>query len=436
MSIVLSMPSVMLQPRESSALLPPWFAERQQSAWKRFLSLPTPRRGDEAWRFAAVAELDFSAFHLASADLNVDEADLIERSRATAQPLAKMVFLNDRVIHESSCLPAGVLLMPLQEALQHHGELVREYFMAQPATLGSAKYAALHESQCGNGAFLWVPEGVELDGCIEIDHWLAGEGSCVLPHTLLIVAAGAKVKVLERFASVEEETAGLVIAVNDARVQQGAALEYACIQSLNEQSKMLVINQGETMEQGFCSHFSLHTGSRWVRSETMSRLLGEGARSHMLAVTLSHGEQQCDQRTFQHHVAPGAYSDLLYKNTLHDESQSVFSGLIFVDEGAHRTDAYQTCRNLFMSDDAEAHSMPGLEINADDVKCSHGSTSAQISDDEIVYLRARGIPAQQARELIARGFAAEVIERLEDEELEQVVWSHVDAKWQRILGKI
>ncbi len=433
--MVMSMPSVMLQPRENSVSVPQWFADRQRSAWQRFLSLPTPRRGDEAWRFANVSELDFSAFHLASADARVDDSDLIERSQAISNPLAKLVFFNDGLIFEQSRLPAEVVLLPLAAALQSHGELVQQHFMTQPAELGSAKYAALHEAQCCNGVFLWVPEGVVLDGCIEIDHWLGGEGSSIFPHSLLIVAAGAKVKVLERYASLDEHSPGLVIAVNDVRVQDGGALDYIGIQSLNEQSKMLMLNHSETLAQGSSTHFCLHTGCSWVRTETMSCLRGSGARSNMLAVTLPHADQEMDQRTYQHHASPGTFSDLLHKNTLHDESRTVFSGLIDVDEGAHQTDAYQTCRNLFMSDDAEAHSMPGLEINADDVKCSHGSTSAQISDEEILYLRARGIPSQQARELIARGFAAEAIERIHDEALEQVVWSHVDAKWQRILAK-
>jgi Fe-S cluster assembly protein SufD len=154
----------------------------------------------------------------------------------------------------------------------------------------------------------------------------------------------------------------------------------------------------------------------------------------MLSVSIPARGQEYDQRTFQHHVSPGAASDLLYKNSLYDHSRTIFSGLIFVDQGAHRTDAYQTCRNLLMSEDAEANSMPGLEINADDVKCSHGSTSAQISDEEIFYLRTRGICPQRARQLIARGFSVEVVERLGDEAVEELVLRFIDEKFAHIAG--
>jgi Fe-S cluster assembly protein SufD len=148
----------------------------------------------------------------------------------------------------------------------------------------------------------------------------------------------------------------------------------------------------------------------------------------MRAVSIPAREQEYDQRTFQHHVSPGACSDLLFKNSLYDHAKPMFSGLIFVDEGAHHTDAYQTCRNLLMSDTSEANSMPGLEINADQVKCSHGSTSSQISDDEIFYLRARGIDPSRARQLIALGFSIEAFERLGHADLETFLLTFIEQK--------
>jgi Fe-S cluster assembly protein SufD len=146
-------------------------------------------------------------------------------------------------------------------------------------------------------------------------------------------------------------------------------------------------------------------------------------------INVPDGEQKYDQRTFQHHAAAHTNSDLLYKNTLFGKAKTVFSGLIAVDEGAHFTDAYQTCRNLLMDDTTEANSMPGLQINADQVKCSPGSTAAAISDEEIFYLQARGIQPKKARQLIARGFSVEVIERLGNEALEALVLGYVDAKF-------
>jgi Fe-S cluster assembly protein SufD len=149
-----------------------------------------------------------------------------------------------------------------------------------------------------------------------------------------------------------------------------------------------------------------------VRTESVSHLRAPGGRSDMLAVTTASRDQEIDQRTFQIHEAPNTSSDLLYKNALDDQARTIFSGLIRVSPGAHKTDAYQKVRNLLLSDEAEANSMPGLEIEADDVRCTHGATSGQIEEEELFYLLSRGIRLKDAQRLIVHGFLDEVLERL------------------------
>ena len=225
-----------------------------------------------------------------------------------------------------------------------------------------------------------------------------------------------------------------VVAVNDLVAGEGSSLTYVAVQDLNEVSRMLQVNETTVGAKARAKSFTLNVGAEWVRQESLSRMAGEGAHSDMLSVNIPARDQRYDQRTFQHHASPHTYSDLLYKNSLYDVSKTVFSGLILVDEGAHYTDAYQTCRNLLMSDDAEATSMPGLEINADQVKCSHGSTSSQIHEDEIFYLCARGICPTTARQLVARGFSVEAIERLENPAIEEMILTFVDRKFAHIKG--
>ena len=141
-------------------------------------------------------------------------------------------------------------------------------------------------------------------------------------------------------------------------------------------------------------------------------MIGEGARSDMLAVSVATKEQEFDSRTLQDHISPHTASDLLYKNSLDDKARCTFGGLIRVEPHAHFTDAYQKVRNLLLSDDSEANSMPGLEILADNVRCTHGATSGQIDEDELFYLRTRGIPTKVAQRLLVTGFLDEVIQRL------------------------
>ncbi|MGE9270379.1 MAG: Fe-S cluster assembly protein SufD [Verrucomicrobiales bacterium] len=418
-------------PTATAADFPTWFRDRQASAWTRFQETPAPSRKDETWRFGNLKQLDFTGFS-SSTEVPEDTGALIERSRGVEAPTARFVFANDTPIEIESKLPEGVICLPLAEALITHSDLVETYFMQQETRLGSAKWAALHEAHLTNGMFVFVPEGVEVEGTIEVFHWIAGDQSAVFPHTLIVTETRAKVRVIDYFQSENEADAGLCIAFNDLCAKEGSQLDYLAIQAVNEQTRVISINETGVAREATTKGFILNTGARWARNESLSRLEGEGSRSDMLSVSIPARTQEYDQRTFQHHVSPGAYSDLLYKNSLYDKTKTIFSGLIFVDEGAHRTDAYQTCRNLFMSNDAEANSMPGLEINADDVKCSHGSTSAQISDEEIFYLQARGIDPVRARQLIARGFSVEVIERLENPEVEELVLRYVDQKFARI----
>lgn len=384
-----------------TATLPAWFEDLQQSALTEYENLPMPSRGDETWRFGNLKQLDFSAF---------TEEEVNE------------------VHYTIPSLPEGVICLPLEDALQTHGDLVKEHFMRSETRLGSAKFTALHKAKVKTGLFVYVPDGIKVDEPIEVSHVLSGSNKVVFPHTLIVTGKNAEVSVLDRFSSANEDDAGLCIAVNDLIAGDGSKLTYCAIQELNLSSRMIQVNVTNVGRDAHATAFIANTGAQWARNESVSVMTGQGAHSDMLACSIPAGTQQYDQRTYQHHASPHTNSDLLYKNTLYGTSKTVFSGLILVDEGAHYTDAYQTCRNLLMEDTTEANSMPGLEINADQVKCSHGSTSASISDEEIFYLCARGIPPQQARQLIANGFSVEVVERLHNERLEEVVLEAIERK--------
>ena len=412
-----------------TSTLPAWFQARQKAALQRYESAPTPKRGDEQWRFANIKQLNFSGIEKRAG--SSDPAELISSSTGSEASVAKFIFQNDELIFSESSLPESVICLPLADALKKHPELVEAHFMKQETRLGSAKYSALHEASVTNGLFVHVPDNIEVDGAIEVHHWISGD-TVIFPHTLIITGKSAKVRVIELFRSADETTPGLAVGYEDLNAGQNSSLDYVAIQDLNDVSRMIAIKETSTARDARSKSFILNTGAAWARNESMSRLEGPGAHSDMLSVSIPDNEQEYDQRTFQHHVSEGAYSDLLYKNTLYGRSKTIFSGLISVDEKAHHTDAYQTCRNLLMTDDCEANSMPGLEINADQVKCSHGSTSAQIADDEIFYLQARGIDPTSARQLIARGFSVEAVARLKDDETEAFILGFIDRKFKSI----
>jgi len=410
---------------------PVWFQTLQSLAWETFQSTPAPTRKNETWRFGDLKQLNLENF-VPAATLEVDNIEL--EIDGLEEASAKFIFANDATVHAESDLPESVICLPLEDALQEHSELIHQHLLKQDVKLGSEKFAALHAANLSNGLFVYVPKGVEIELPIEAYHIVSGDNAAIFPHTLIITEDNAKVSVVDYLVSApsSDTQQHLVLAMNDLVARKGSQLNYVTIQNLNLASKVIQIGSTIVGKDARAKSFVLNVGASWVRNESYSTLAEKGAHSDMLSLNIPSGEQKFDQRTFQHHAAAHTYSDLLYKNILYDKANTTFSGLITVDDGAHFTDAYQTCRNLLMDDTTEANSMPGLQINADQVKCSHGSTASAISDDEIYYLRARGIQPDIARQLIARGFCAKVIERLENESLENLINLYVDGKFKSV----
>jgi Fe-S cluster assembly protein SufD len=282
-----------------------------------------------------------------------------------------------------------------------------------------------------SGTFVYVPKGLEVELPIEIFHWLHGDNAGVFPHTLLIADELAKVTVVEHFGSTHPDRGGFACGVNDLVVGRGAKLNYVCIQDWNEKALALQINSTSVERDASALSLNVHLGSAYSRFESLSKLTGEGARSDLLAACVADGTQEFDSRTLQDHMSAHTTSDLLYKNALNDRARTTFGGLIRVEPHAHFTDAYQKVRNLLLSDDAEANSMPGLEILADNVKCSHGATSGQISETEMFYLLSRGIPAPIAKQLLVSGFLNEVVDRIDSPGIAALVHELIEAKFAR-----
>jgi Fe-S cluster assembly protein SufD len=396
---------------------PDWFRDQQRAAWEQFESLPNPTRKDQAWRFANVGLLDLTPFKVSGPLSEDDHKNVLKYSRGLDQYAARMIFANDQLIERDvvseNLKKRGVIFQPLERAMVEHADLFQKYFMSTEAKLGSAKFAALHKALVSSGTFLFLPRGVEIEQPIEIFHWLRHDNTSIFPHLLLVTDELAKVTVIEHFRSCSRTAPGFACGVNDLIAGPGAKVTYVCAQNWGENVVALQMNSTTVDHDASAMSLNLHLGSRYSRFESLSRLIGEGGRSDLLAVAVAKHQQEFDARTLQDHVAPHTASDLLYKNALDDRARTIFGGLIRVEPHAHFTDAYQKVRNLLLSDDSEANSMPGLEILADNVRCTHGATSGQIDKDELFYLRTRGIPTKVAQRLLVTGFLDEVIQRLE-----------------------
>jgi Fe-S cluster assembly protein SufD len=395
---------------------PDWFGDQQRAAWQQFESLPQPTRKDQAWRFTNVGLLDLAPFKISGPFSEDDRKNVLKYSRGIDKYAARMIFANGQLIERDvvseDLKKRGVIFQPLERAMVEHADLFRKYFMSTEATLGSAKFAALHRALVSSGTFLFVPRGVEIEQPVEIFHWLRHDNMAVFPHLLLVTDELAKVTVIEHFRSCSPNAPGFACGVNDLIAGPGAKVTYVCAQEWASNVIALQMNSTTVDHDASAMSLNLHLGGRYSRFESLSRLIGEGGRSDLLAVAVAKHQQEFDARTLQDHISPHTASDLLYKNALDDRARTIFGGLIRVEPHAHFTDAYQKVRNLLLSDDAEANSMPGLEILADNVRCTHGATSGQIDEDQMFYLRSRGIPTKTAQRLLVTGFLDEVIQRL------------------------
>ena len=403
------------------AHLPTWWLDRKRAAYERFATLPLPTRTDEGWRFSNLSSLTLNGFTVTGAP---------EDTTATASSFPStgtLVFSNNRVVyqdqHPSDLAQRGVIFDTLQHALLKHGDLVKAHLLTQPSKLGSEKFAALHEAFLEDGAFIFVPRNVVVEQPFKVIHVNELSGAAVFPHTLVIAEDNAKVTVTDFFNSGIQLAAptvpfpGFACGGNDLYAGHGAQVTYIAMQDWSRETLSFHFNATVARRDAKVLSINLHAGARQARHESFSQLQAPGAHSEMLALTIAHGTQEFDQRTLQIHQAPNTSSNLLYKNALLDQAKTIFSGLIVVDPDAQKTDAYQSNRNLMLSDEAEANSLPGLEIQANDVRCTHGATSARIDREQEFYLEARGIKPAQAQELLVFGFFEEILGKIENEQL-------------------
>ena len=417
---------------------PAWWEQRKAEAWKKFQAMPMPKRSEEDWRFATIDAIRLGKFQPGGKGASLD-AEIVKRSVAAFPQAGRAVFANDRLLHfegGEELRKKGVIFESLSGALQKHPDLLQKYFMAHPVDLGAQKFAALHAAHASAGVLIHVPKNVELELPLVSFHWLDGDESSVFPHTLIVAGENSKVTVVDFLASTNEEGVGLACGLNDLLVGPGAKVDYVCLQQWGKQVTSFQLNSTRVEKDGEARSLFVNLGAAYARQESRSTMAGSGARSEMLGLSVGSDRQEFDQRTLQCHDVPNTWSDLLYKNALDDRSKSIFKGLIRVAPGAAKTDAYQNNRNLLLNPEAEADSMPGLEILNDDVRCTHGATTGQIDQDQLFYLMARGIDPRTGAQLLAHGFFEEVIARLPEKKIGEAVRSAVAEKFVSMKSQI
>ena len=339
--------------------------------------------------------------HLSAAAGNIGErAGLLiqHNSVTTIAHLAPEV--HDRGVHFES----------IDAALRDHPDLVEPYLHSLVPTERS-KFTALHGAFRTGGTFLLVPKGVRVEAPIQSLVYLDADGAAVFPHTLIVVEEDAEVTFVERFVS-PDLTRALSSAVVEIHAARGSRVRYVGLQDWGSGVTHLGIQRAHVGQEATLSTLAVAFGGDLARAEAESVLAAPGAHSEMLGLYFATGSQHYDHRSLQDHIAPNCTSELLYKGALKGASRSIYSGWVMVRPGAQRTDAFQTNRNIVLSDTAKADSVPNLEIEANDVRCGHAASTGPIDEDTLFYMQTRGLPADEAEHLIVTGFFQEVIDRV------------------------
>lgn len=412
---------------------PGWVLDRRLDAWRAFEASELPREKDEPWRYTDLRRLRFNldAFVRAAPRGIADEAPETQevvkeegdRSGHVIQRDADVVLkeLNPELAQKE------VIFTDLARAMSEHGDLLKEHLFNEIRPEENI-FSALHGALFAGGTFLYVPRGVTLDLPLESQRWIESSGVAVFPHSLIVVEEGAELVYFERLRSLELGEHSLSIGAVEIVAAQGARVTFVSLQEYGDkvwhfQTQRAISGRDVTLQS-----LVVTLGGRFSRVVTESIIRGQGSFSEMLGLYFAERGQHFDHRTLQNHVAGNSTSDLLYKGALKDDSRSVYSGLIRVEEQAAKTNAYQANRNLVLSDHAKAQSKPELEIKNNDLRCTHGATVSQINDEELFYLQTRGLDREEAERLIVDGFFEDVIGRVKIEEIRKLLRDAIERK--------
>lgn len=393
-----------------------------------------PAARDEEYKFtnmtkALVKNIDFDQ---ATPAFSLD-AEAIENTQVAGLDAHKLVFLNGEYNESLSDTISvdGLTVLPFQTALKEKPEVVAQYF-GKKADLESDPFIAMNTAFSMNGVFIEVADKVVVDKPIAL-YFVGDSANAKLSYQIRnMVVAGkfAQATIIEKFDTIGAHESFTNV-VNEFSVDQNAYIQYFKIE--NDSDKAYHVSNTYASQEG-SSNFTANTialNGAMVRNNLNIRLDGEGCESHMNGLYVLKGKTHVDNHTVVDHVKPNSYSNELYKGIMDDKSRGVFNGKIFVRQDAQKTNAFQSNKNVLLSDNATINTKPQLEIWADDVKCSHGCTTGQLDQDALFYLQARGIQKDKARAILLRAFASDVLENIDNEAiknyLEAIITERLEA---------
>lgn len=393
---------------------PDWLGELRQQSWSDFESAAWPTGRDEEWM-----RTDIRLFKLDKFQMSNDEGTGPEEAQALLShgvDLAGQVrSVNGECVYEdvsAELEKKGVLFGSLDRLVNEHGDVLRPYFEQRIVNPSRDRFAMLNAACWSSGAVLFVPKGVVLDQPLHVIASLSGAGAADISKTMVILEEGAEATLLMETASATENDPGMHCGSIEMLIGKDAKLRYVSLQNWNDKTWHFASQKALIGKSGRLQGTIGALGARLAHVNQEVSLDGEDAEAQVNGVMFTQGKQHLSYNTHQHHRAPYCQSDLLYKSALQDKSRTVWRGMIQVDKPAQRTNAYQRNDNLMLAESARSDSIPGLEIEADDVRCTHGSTSGKVDETQIFYAMTRGYTRKEAIRMIVTGFFQQVFDRI------------------------
>ena len=398
---------------------PAWLRARRAEAWDIYEATPLPSTRSEEWRYTDVARLlPLDGLAPASGGTMVGRAlpDGLRRAMEQDRDSAgRIVDVDGSVVSvelKESLAAQGVVLASLREAARAGVPEVEALLATEAVPASDGKFPALNAALWSDGVFLRVPRGVHIERPIRLSRWVSQPGTATFTRILIVAEEISQLSFVDEILSPDFSSVTLANTAVEIFSRGGAQVQYVSLQRMGEGGFYLANQRTLAEHDSTLDTLNVALGGSVGRVDLNARLLGPGANSDMLGLYFGDANQHFDFNTSQDHVAPHTHSDLLYKGALDGAARGVFRGIIRVHDGAQGTDAYQTNRNLILSDKAIATSLPNLEIGADDVRCSHGATVGQLDAEALFYLMSRGLRREQAERLVVLGFLGEVLSKL------------------------
>lgn len=406
---------------------PAWLAEERRAALRSYDAQPFPTERTEEYRYTQLARFAYAGLELAKAPRDSTVSERINMRIADSDAEGVMVHKGNQVVlHEASISESGVIFTDLRTAVREHEALVKEHLYSV-VNATQTKFTALNSALWENGTFVYVPKNVEVELPLGA-FTTADSGGIGLGRALIVLGANARLTFIDEFTSEPFDERLFFDAATEIVLQDGAKLRYVSLQNWSRNVAHINKLRAHLGRDARLESVTVSLGADAARAEVESRLEGPGSESEMLGLYFADEGQHFNQFTLQHHATERGFSDVLFKGAVRDASQAVYSGMIVVDPGAQKTDAYQTNRNLLLDEDSEVVSIPQLEIAANDVKCSHGSTTGPVPEDQRFYLMSRGLHPEVAEHVLVTGFLYEVMSRVTLPKVAQYVERVVQAK--------